>query len=188
MSKITKESITDTIEGLEQLANSGIQSVYIDMALAGMRQLLAAMDSEPVYQYQSGVYNDDNGETDWYWDDCDKGFYEQYAHDRRRILYRHAQPVVPDAAAVYAQLSDHEKWSTSLENVNHVLNAFRAAMLAAVPSQFHFSEGQVLLAPHIYRELVNDLKNTAQKYAGAGSLREALSQTLSRYIKPQHKS
>ncbi|MGR5949932.1 DUF551 domain-containing protein [Raoultella planticola] len=53
---------------------------------------LSAMDSEPVYQYQSGVYNDDNGETDWYWDDCDKGFYEQYAHDRRRILYRHAQP------------------------------------------------------------------------------------------------
>lgn len=38
-------------------------------------------------------------------------------------------PVVPDSAAVYAQLSDHEKWSTSLENVNHVLNAFRAAML-----------------------------------------------------------
>ncbi|HDZ2036394.1 TPA: DUF551 domain-containing protein [Klebsiella pneumoniae] len=60
------------------------------------RMALAAMDSEPVYQYQSGVYNDDNGETDWYWDDCDKGFYEQYAHDRRRILYRHAQPVVPD--------------------------------------------------------------------------------------------
>ncbi|MBM1117048.1 hypothetical protein JJJ21_18200 [Klebsiella grimontii] len=99
------------------------------------RMALAAMDSEPVYQYQSGVYNDDNGETDWYWDDCDKGFYEQYAHDRRRILYRHAQPVVPDAAAVYAQLSDHEKWSTSLENVNHVLNAFRAAMLAAAQQE-----------------------------------------------------
>lgn len=51
-------------------------------------------------------------------------------------LYLHAQqPVVPDAAAVYAQLSDHEKWSTSLENVNHVLNAFRAAMLAAAPQE-----------------------------------------------------
>lgn len=51
-------------------------------------------------------------------------------------LYRHVQqPVLPDAAAVYAQLSDHEKWSTSLENVNHVLNAFRAAMLAAAPQE-----------------------------------------------------
>lgn len=68
---------------------------------------LAAMDSEPVYQYQSGVYNDDNGETDWYWDDCDKGFYEQYAHDRRRILYRHAQPA-PERDQVR---SEHAEWS-----------------------------------------------------------------------------
>lgn len=45
----------------------------------------------------------------------------------------HPAPVVPDAEAVYARLSDHEKWSTSLENVNHVLNACRAAMLAASP-------------------------------------------------------
>ncbi|HFP9309408.1 TPA: hypothetical protein ACHOZC_003405 [Raoultella ornithinolytica] len=57
---------------------------------------------------------------------------------------------------------------------------------AATPSQSHFSEGQVLLAPHIYRELVNDLRDIAQKHAGTGSLREALSRTLSRYIKPLH--
>lgn len=44
-------------------------------------------------------------------------------------------PVVPDAEAVYARLSDHEKWSTSLENVNHVLNACRAAMIASAPQE-----------------------------------------------------
>ncbi|WP_407251672.1 hypothetical protein [Klebsiella oxytoca] len=49
----------------------------------------------------------------------------------KSLLHAQPAPVVPDAAAVYAQLSDHEKWSTSLENVNHVLNACRAAMLAA---------------------------------------------------------
>ncbi|WP_333901496.1 DUF551 domain-containing protein [Enterobacter wuhouensis] len=48
MSTITKESIADTIEGLEHLANSGIQSVYIDMAIAGMRRLLASLEAEPV--------------------------------------------------------------------------------------------------------------------------------------------
>lgn len=48
MSAITKESITDTIEGLEHLANSGIQSVYIDMAIAGMRRLLASLEAEAV--------------------------------------------------------------------------------------------------------------------------------------------
>ncbi|HBR2765367.1 TPA: hypothetical protein L9Q72_003117 [Klebsiella pneumoniae] len=79
--------------GFESLA-TGSSVLSIVRELQERRK--AAMDSEPVYQYQSGVYNDDNGETDWYWDDCDKGFYEQYAHDRRRILYRHAQPVVPD--------------------------------------------------------------------------------------------
>lgn len=46
MSTITKESIADTIEGLEHLANSGIQSVFIDMAIAGMRRLLASLEAE----------------------------------------------------------------------------------------------------------------------------------------------
>ncbi|MCA6954803.1 hypothetical protein [Pectobacterium polaris] len=42
---------------------------------------------EPVYQYQSEIYNEDSGETELYWNDCDIGFYSQYAEDWRRILY-----------------------------------------------------------------------------------------------------
>lgn len=62
------------------------------------RIALASLDAKPIYQYQSGIYNDDNGETDWYWDDCDAGFYKQYAADRRRIVYTAAPaPVVPPA-------------------------------------------------------------------------------------------
>lgn len=45
---ITKESITDTIEGLEQLTNRGIQSVYIDTAIAGLRRLQESLDADPV--------------------------------------------------------------------------------------------------------------------------------------------
>lgn len=48
MTTITKESITDTIKGLEQLVNRGIQSIYIDMAIAGMRSLLASLEADPV--------------------------------------------------------------------------------------------------------------------------------------------
>lgn len=48
MGTITKESIVDTIEGLEQLTNRGIQSVYIEMAIAGMRRLQASLEAEPV--------------------------------------------------------------------------------------------------------------------------------------------
>lgn len=60
------------------------------------RIALASLTAKPIYQYQSGIYNDDNGETDWYWDDCDAGFYKQYAADRRRIVYTATPaPVVP---------------------------------------------------------------------------------------------
>jgi len=45
---MTREQAEDTIEGLQELISRGLQSVYLDMALAGMHQLLAAMDSEPV--------------------------------------------------------------------------------------------------------------------------------------------
>lgn len=66
------------------------------------RIALASLDAKPIYQYQSGIYNDDNGETDWYWDDCDAGFYKQYAADRRRIVYTAAPaPVVPDERAAF---------------------------------------------------------------------------------------
>lgn len=51
MSTNTKESIAGTIEGLEHLANSGIQSVYIDMAITGMRRLLASLEAEPVPEW-----------------------------------------------------------------------------------------------------------------------------------------
>lgn len=54
MSTITTESIADTIEGLEHLANSGIQSVYIDMAIAGMRRLQSSLEAEPVHQVLTG--------------------------------------------------------------------------------------------------------------------------------------
>lgn len=98
---ITKEQLE---EWVSQLGSDGGCDATDRQLEALIRQSLAAMDSEPVYQYQSGVYNDDNGETDWYWDDCDKGFYEQYAHDRRRILYRHAQPA-PELAAIVERLN-----------------------------------------------------------------------------------
>lgn len=48
-SKLTREQAEETIEGLEGLISRGVQSVYLDMAIAGMRQLIAALDSESGY-------------------------------------------------------------------------------------------------------------------------------------------
>ncbi|MBN3155781.1 hypothetical protein [Pectobacterium brasiliense] len=82
----------------DQSVQSGVVNAFVRLngETLGLRSLLEAYDraaKDPVYQYQSGICNDENGETDWYWDDCDKGFYDQYAADRRRILY--AAPPLP---------------------------------------------------------------------------------------------
>lgn len=129
---ITREENVQAVFDLKAGYTLGLADVEILKRVA--RMALAAMDSEPnrnpVLAY-----------ADSYRDMEKQGvesvpIWSVITDLERNIapLYRHAQqPVVPDAAAVYAQLSDHEKWSTSLENVNHVLNAFRAAMLAAAP-------------------------------------------------------
>ncbi|ECD4581595.1 hypothetical protein YM25_05895 [Salmonella enterica subsp. enterica serovar Enteritidis] len=81
---ITQSAFTSIRDGLNE-----------ELELA--RIALASLDAKPIYQYQSGIYNDDNGETDWYWDDCDAGFYKQYAADRRRIVYTaQPAPVAPE--------------------------------------------------------------------------------------------
>ncbi|MBJ8938542.1 hypothetical protein [Citrobacter koseri] len=111
-------------------------------AVKAFDELLASRGSKPVYQYQSGIYNEDNGETDWYWDDCDIGFYEQYAAGRRRILYT-APPApvsVPDESAVELLATDLMKRIDKITGERHsvatlsslrvsIVEACRAAML-----------------------------------------------------------
>ncbi|EKP1133022.1 hypothetical protein P2117_004829 [Klebsiella michiganensis] len=135
-----------TRDRLQEIAEDGFLKHGESKELA--RMALAAMDSEPVawgngcdktvpaaLRYLAENERPFGGESRF-----NAAHLYQLAREIELMseapLYRHAQqPVVPDAAAVYAQLSDHEKWSTSLENVNHVLNAFRAAMLAAAPQE-----------------------------------------------------
>ncbi|MDY4380370.1 hypothetical protein SOV92_21620 [Pectobacterium brasiliense] len=108
----------------DQSVQSGVVDAFVRLnsEVLELRSRLEAYDraaKEPVYQYQSGICNDENGETDWYWDDCDKGFYDQYAADRRRILYAAPPlPVVPYAYAYqYAGCETCEgfkNWSSEL--------------------------------------------------------------------------
>jgi hypothetical protein len=42
------------------------------------------------------------------------------------------------------------------------------------------------LPPHVYRDLVNALRDTAVKYSGTDQLRERLNTTLSKFIEPDH--
>ncbi|HEJ9146346.1 TPA: hypothetical protein SML79_000310 [Serratia marcescens] len=42
------------------------------------------------------------------------------------------------------------------------------------------------LPPHVYRELVNSLRDTAVKFSGTEQLRERLNTALSQFIEPDH--
>lgn len=46
-STITREQAEEAIDGLEGLISRGVQSVYLDIAIAGLRQLVPAMDQKP---------------------------------------------------------------------------------------------------------------------------------------------
>ncbi|EKN3779516.1 TPA: hypothetical protein ACPZPV_002247 [Yersinia enterocolitica] len=75
-----------TVERLEEFIRQPLENGLTrceQMELA--RIALAAKRADPIYQYQSGVCTFDD--IEWVWDDCDKGFYEQYDPTRRRIVY-----------------------------------------------------------------------------------------------------
>ncbi|EMY0612541.1 hypothetical protein AAH820_004694 [Yersinia enterocolitica] len=84
-----KELDSFTVERLEEIiaeeGYSAMRTPKNDEVRALARIALAAKRAEPVYQYQSGVCTFDD--IEWVWDDCDKGFYEQYDPTRRRIVY-----------------------------------------------------------------------------------------------------
>lgn len=85
----------ETLQGL--ISGEYFPSTHAAQALA--RIALAAKRAEPVYQYQSGIGTDFNGGIEWVWYDCDKGFYNQYDHTRRRIVYTTPQlnsPEIPE--------------------------------------------------------------------------------------------
>ncbi|EPA7487255.1 hypothetical protein [Yersinia mollaretii] len=88
-----------TVERLEEfirqpLENGLTRSEQMELA----RIALAAKRAEPVYQYYTGIINEE-GDIDWYWVDCDKGFYSQYDNQHRRIVYTTPQlnsPEIPE--------------------------------------------------------------------------------------------
>ncbi|EIV5847954.1 DUF551 domain-containing protein [Klebsiella pneumoniae] len=141
-SKLTREQAEDTIEGLEGLISRGVQSVYLDMAIAGMRQLIATLDSEPVAWRRFQETPSDGG----YW------ILYDYSPNCSGVepLYRHAQPAsavpqdVLDAlqkvARIRRDLNDFDGDRRGIadclcdaeEALIEVVNR-RSAMLAAAP-------------------------------------------------------
>lgn len=78
ITRFTKEQLIakaqEQIEFIRRTQVTGAGREHVDMCGALFEIALASLTAEPVYQYQSGIYNEDSGETEWYWDDCDRGF------------------------------------------------------------------------------------------------------------------
>ena len=151
-----KELNSFTVERLEEItelkALSFPPSHHELAALA--RIALAAKRAEPVYQYQSGVSTFDD--IEWVWDDCDKGFYEQYDPTRRRIVYTTPQLNSPEISegwptedmviagfesgawdALSSAVLKRQGWPYSCRESAECVTGIFKAMLAAAPESNH---------------------------------------------------
>ena len=94
------------------------------------------------------------------------------------LLYRAAPPA---PVSVPAAMEMDDDFDSAFEHGKAVgWNACRSVMLqGAEPVTTAYK-----LPPHIFRELVNRLRDTAVKYQGCQQLREQLSRTLQEVIQP----
>lgn len=165
MSPITKEF---TKEQLQQIIET--DHVQCGEASALARIALASLEAEPVAWLLSGSGAKNNVSFD-------SG--NAYADPLREVtpLYTaHPAPV-----SVPAAMEMDDDFDSAFEHGKAVgWNAYRAAMLqGAEPVTTAYK-----LPPHIFRELVNRLRDTAVKYQGCQQLREQLSRTLQEVIQP----
>ncbi|CNL32467.1 Uncharacterised protein [Yersinia frederiksenii] len=141
-----KELDSFTVERLEGLIGDAETWSFVKVPARELKALariaLAAKRAEPVYQYQSGVCTFDD--IEWVWDDCDKGFYEQYDPTRRRIVYTTPQLNSPEMlegwklVPIEITKAMRDAWDSAPnghedDDVN-MCNAYRA-MIAAAPER-----------------------------------------------------
>ena len=144
---LMKELDSFTVDRLKDLINQYVHEEYNDVSDEEVIKLvsiaLAAKRAEPVYQYHTGIINEE-GDIDWYWVDCDKGFYSQYDNQHRRIVYTTPQlnhPVSPEGwKLVPTEITKamRDTWDSAPnghedDDVN-MCNAYRA-MIAAAPEK-----------------------------------------------------
>lgn len=93
MIKLTTELLEKFVSDIKTDGMCDITDSQVESALIRLLAYKQAGKETKIYQYQSCLFHDENGEKDWYWDDCDKGFFEQYDPAHRRIVY--TAPVLP---------------------------------------------------------------------------------------------
>ncbi|CUZ88148.1 Uncharacterised protein [Serratia marcescens] len=104
--------------------------------------------------------------------------YERKANAKTRCEF--PSPEVPEEMTGGIAMSKYKVKKSNYAQWVKGWNACRAAMLAQPVSSGY------KLPPHVYRELVNSLRDTAVKFSGTEQLRERLNTALSQFIEPDH--
>lgn len=173
--EITREQLIEKLQHIISVASGFPESEKAQMDLELARIALASLEAVPVaYMTYKG--------------------YLLHAADPKLAEYSEPTPLYdapPAPVALPSGYSDFEEiWSSSTHPLTQddemkdfawdIWNACRAAMLqGAEPVTTAYK-----LPPHIFRELVNRLRDTAVKYQGCQQLREQLSRTLQEVIQP----
>nr|DAO28010.1 MAG TPA: hypothetical protein [Caudoviricetes sp.] len=172
MSTITKEWLQQKIADMEAIRDDIPFGLGEDgtNTLAALRIALASLEAEPVAWLLSGGGAKNHVSFD-------SG--NAYADPLREVTPLYTAPPAPVSVPDAMEMDDD--FDSAFEHGKAVgWNAYRAAMLqGAEPVTTAYK-----LPPHIYRELVNRLRDTAVKYQGCQQLREQLSRTLQEVIQP----
>lgn len=104
---------------------------------------------------------------------------EKALDDSERTVGSIIEPQKDGALRVVATFN--EAVASVIEQLDNKVRAAEQRVKEMEAKQQHIS-----LKPHVYRELVNQLRDTAVKYSGCQQLREQISETLSTFIIPAH--
>lgn len=126
-STITREQAEEAIDGLEGLISRGVQSVYLDIAIAGLRQLVPAMDQKPALRRYRRKTVEPYGPYPWHYE-----VFVDYPQPFEDIEdeYFYAAPPVVTGFAVDGEseclpldyLQGHKdglEWAAQLAEANH---------------------------------------------------------------------
>ena len=169
MSTITKQAV-QAVADLKAGYTLGHADVAILNELA--RIALASLEAEPVCVI-------DQSNLDYVKSGSDADVWPASRTEMGDVLLYRAAPPAP--VSVPAAMEMDDDFDSAFEHGKAVgWNACRSVMLqGAEPVTTAYK-----LPPHIFRELVNRLRDTAVKYQGCQQLREQLSRTLQEVIQP----